>query len=228
MSVCRRILITCFAICVLSPLAVSQTGGPRVVVSLPRGTASLVKLEQRELSALDGQTRGFSVSVVPADAVERQVASRKGSRGDYVAIFQDACHFPAEPGGAGRGLVIYDGMQLDLGSNGDYTASFFAEIPRSCVTVRLRFSICTVVEGEFVPCGAIIVSPVVLKSSSLLSSQFATETVRVEVSGNSPAIPKLLKEHAQIVVSRRGVARFGLVPERGIYRAGAVAEKHEE
>lgn len=227
MSVCRRILITCFAMCVLSPLAVSQSAGQKIVASLPRGTASLLKREQRELSAPEGKSRGFSVSVIPADALERQVPSEKGSRGDYVAIFQDACHFPAEPGGAGGGLVIYDGMELYLSSNGDYTASFFAEIPRSCVTVRLRFSLCTVVDGEFVPCGAIIVSPVVLKSSSLLSSQFAAETVRVEVSGNSPAIPELLKEQTQIVVSRRGVARFGLVPEQGVYRLSAVAESQD-
>ena len=225
MSVCLRIIITCCAICVLTPVAECQSTGSRVVVSLPRGTANLVKKMPVELKVPEAVSQGFSTQVAPANAAERQQTFEWELSGDAVATFRDACHFPAELGTAAPGVVIYEGMQLALQSNGDYGVSFFAEIPRSCVTVRLRFVVWGVESGEFVRLGSINVAPVVLKSSSLLSSQFGSETVRVQASGNSAAIPELLKSNQRVVVRRSGTARFGMVPERGVSSFGPVAEK---
>ncbi|MEZ6124610.1 MAG: hypothetical protein R3C49_15735 [Planctomycetaceae bacterium] len=178
--------------------------------------------EIRSLSNEYGQTEGSEQS------------SSQTATADRVAVFTQACHFPLTgPGRYGQrivrdALVIYEGMQLAIQSNGKYELRFVAEVPRTAAVVRLQFQVSG---DDGTPLATITIPPVTIDPDRNLGRHNPGHSVVVSHRGYSHGLNRAIRQRVlsdanrknvnnhdlNVSVSRSGVVRFGSVPEKGEY-----------
>lgn len=168
-------------------------------------------------------------------------SSSQTATADRVAVFTQACHFPLTgPGRYGQrivrdALVIYEGMQLAIQSNGEYELRFVAEIPRTAAVVRLQFQVS---RDDGTPLATITIPPVTIDPDRNLGRHNPGHSVVVSHRGYSHGLNRAIRQRVlsdanrknvnnhdlKVSVSRSGVVRFGSVPEKGEYSISPVED----
>lgn len=147
---------------------------------------------------------------------------------NFSAVFREPAHFPVLAFGscgctrARDAALIYEGMTLAVGKDGNYEVRMVIEAPRRPVVIHMQLQVHEyaqdpLLDGKLVavPVGTITLAPITLESDPDVPRHQTSRTFQVRRGGYSHVLREieLAESSSRYTITRVGTARFGRIPD---------------